>query len=256
MNKAKELTLLCLLLMQFWSSEATPLDAGVNSSSTEVVNQHRVKRFLTGFLSANIIAGASMAGTTSTGIALSLKNRGFTVAVVIVIENHTKWKLINGQSWTRWGHVSTAPVEIEPGQKEAWQAHKTMGTVVGSAGIIYYHVKGLDEVIGIVWHAPYNFNHLSNYLAIGMFSDDRFNSNRYFSSGYHTMRNGSPSGTLSSSWPSWPWCAREYYYNTRFCRTVSPYIEVQGTMGTSHHPTINIKIKARHSLNVAPSNRK
>ena len=169
------------------------------------------------------------------------------MTTVLEIKNLTKWTLTNGQSWNNWGWTKNAIERIKPGYKEAWETHNTgsgfFGTVVGVAGTIFYHVEGLDEVLGITWHTPWNSRALSNYLAIGFFSDndwDKYNKN--WDKSYDAMRNGNPSNTKKRGNPTWKWCARTYSSSTAACRTSSPNIKAIGTMGSNSYPVVNIKL--------------
>ena len=200
----------------------------------------------------NIIAGASLAGTSASALANSLSSEGYIVATVIEIENHTKWGLYDAKSWAKWGQIRTAPSIVKPGEKEAWTTHKTNLSVVGSAGVIYYSLEGLDEVLAIAWDVPVNQIDYSNYLAIGLYSGDDFEGIKTFDEGYDILRNGKPSTQPSTTSPTWPWSGRDYYSTIEVCQTCSPNILVHCSMGTSRHPTIEIKVYARNSSNKAP----
>ena len=236
-----------LLFLLPWPSSGASLLAA-EDNTTYAVNHLRVKRAAAAI--GNVIAGVSFGGQSATAIASSLDAAGYTVATVIQVENHTKWKLVNGQSWTKWGHIIGAPHSIRPGYKEVLKTHKTKGTVVGSAGVLYYKFEGLNEYLAVVWHAPYNFNHLSNYLAIGLYNQNDFDEFRSYRQGYNRMRNHQTTTMVGD--PTWRGCSDLYYYRTNVCKTYSPSVEVHGTMGTSHHPVITIKVFARRSKNRAP----
>lgn len=244
-----------LLFVLCWSCSAIPTwPVDVNSTTatpSPSFTQNREKRapVLSSGAAAAIIAGVSLGTTTASQLAAGLQGQGFTVGVVIEIENYTKWPLSGGQSWTKWGYVKNTIQTIDPGTKEAWQAHKTKGTVVGSAGIISYKINGLDEYIAIVWHAPYNFNHLSNVLAVGVYKKKNWDAVKYWSTIYDKMINKDLTQTEYLGYPDWPGCRDLYYYSTNVCSTYSPNVQVDATMGTSHHPTISIKVHARSASN-------
>ena len=126
------------------------------------------------------IAGASLGGQTAAQIAQAL---GFSVGGAIEIENLSKYWLSEGEIWKDYGVYKEGPTEVEPGVKEVWQVHKSSWTTAGTSGIIGYCIgcnqngrttttylkQNKTAHLYIVWHAPYNFNHGSNYLAIGLY---------------------------------------------------------------------------------------
>lgn len=232
---------LCSALLDGDGKGLLPVDQ--HWAAGQINNTIRVRRAPVGGLAITsaAIAGASLVGTSASQLARGLSLAGWGVATVIEIENRTKRRFTNPFVWLKWGKVEDIPVTIRSGEAEAVKTHKTAHTAVGSAGKLAYHIEGLDEVLYIVWHAPYNFNHLSNYLAIGMYNGkDATDKNIYYQ-----MRNGPEGATSKVGQPTWPGCQQEYYSSINPCTTYSPNLKVTGTMGTSHHPVMHIEVTER-----------
>ena len=47
-------------------------------------------------------------------------------------------------------------------------ARKTSGTATGSYGTVSWLIEALNRRVVVMWSAPFNFNHHSNWLAVGL----------------------------------------------------------------------------------------
>ncbi len=74
-----------------------------------------------GLLATFVIAGSSLTGTSMT----ALMGDGYSVTCGLTIENWTKWPLTNPYVIPGGGYVSTPPVPVLPGKKEAFVTRKT-----------------------------------------------------------------------------------------------------------------------------------
>lgn len=191
-----------------------------------------------------ILPGATLLGSSIYQIQAASQH-AYSVAATIKIENHTKWDLKRAWNWIKWGQIKHGPTRVNAGKMEVWEAHKTTGTVAGTAGTIQYNVGGLNQWLGITWHAPYNFNFLSNFLSIGIFVG---NSGWHQSNLYDRMKNGHRNYPTSNEL-----CRQYYYYGIVTCRATGAHYTIEATMGTSHHPLIDVRIYANEARNMAPS---
>ena len=156
---------------------------------------------------------------------------GYWVTATIHIENYSKWNLVEGHSWSKSGRIKSSALKVKAGEKEIWETHKVSGTTTGVSGIIAYELGDTGITIAIVWEAPYDFNWYENILAIGFLGklkpdklDDWFD-DLYYNKNINTPR-----------------CYKTYYYGTEPCKVSSEYVSISATMGTNHHPNIDITI--------------
>ncbi len=60
------------------------------------------------------------------------------------------------------------------GKREVITARKTSGTATGSWGIASWDItdstNGKTESVAVMWSAPFNFDHHSNWLAVGVYN--------------------------------------------------------------------------------------
>nr|UMA83983.1 venom-related protein conoporin [Conus judaeus] len=115
--------------------------------------------------SSVITAGTSLAGTTLQGLA----DPNFSVTCTIQVENWTRYALMYPTVLTLGSPaVSSAPTAILPTKKEAFATHKPRSTATGVSGTVSWELQGAERRFVLMWAAPYNFNHYSNWMGVGM----------------------------------------------------------------------------------------
>lgn len=105
-----------------------------------------------------------------------------------------------------------------------------------------------DIWIAIGWQAPYNFNHHKNKLAIGIyqgnvhgFSLDKGNTDQIKKMYSEVFKDGHKKDNRR--------CMKTYYQTMSPCNILFDIIQMDGIMGTSHHPMVQINIRPRNPKN-------
>ena len=145
------------------------------------------------------------------------------MSVTIVIENHTKFQLVDVKTQAEWGVIKPGPSRVDPGEMEIWEAHKTGWTATGSTGSIQlflYTWPGYK--VRVHWSAPYSFDFYSNTLSVAIMKKN---------------------DTLAQQYEPEE-CT---YYNTVpecYQDDEEGKFKVTGIMGTNHNPMVTISVKA------------
>lgn len=181
------------------------------------------------------VSGASVA----IGAADSSRNAATAVVVELEIINVAKWPLTSPITHIHGGVVETQARHVQPGTKEMMVMRKTYHTATGSYGTVSWDVNGREVLV--MWSAPFNFNHHSNWLAVGVAADGTHNGNTfndmYYENKSYFVRD-------------------EYYYHTRDVTKCDSTICIRGSMGTSHHPEIHIVVYPVSDSDVADDMRR
>jgi len=154
---------------------------------------------------------------------------GRSVGFVMEIENHTSWPMRNAICHPNGGLVQKPPTDIEPGGRTYMIGHKIKGTATGSYGTVSW-CTGNDLRVMVMWSIPYNQNHYSNWLAVGLRKkeDHEKDTASWFNRMYRDRQEGFVRG--------------EFYYKCPLLTYLGGVIKVVGTMGTSHKAEVNIKL--------------
>ena len=178
-------------------------------------------------LTNSIGAGTTLVGTTSD----NLKELGYSIAVSGSIENYVNEHLKLMKCQIERGYVNVAFRTVSSGLREGFASHKAGNAATGSYLMCTYKIMG-DEV-RIMYSVPYSQDFYKNTLAVSACSM------------FNPSCNALTINDLYSSPPNSLFERREYYSVVRKTSVCGPSVCVSGTMGTSHKPTIHIKIFPR-----------
>jgi len=155
----------------------------------------------------------------------------YCVAFVMEVNNHTHWTFKTPFCYPKSGHIQKQPDPrgILPGCQSVISGHKTSSTATGTYGTISWEVEGLDVRVIIMWSVPYNQNHFSNWLALGVINKEEHTSKQF---GFSKMYHGKPTGFKRSEF--YKKCSLLIYSNGR--------LKLEGNMGSSHKTTITINV--------------
>ena len=175
-------------------------------------------------LTNSISAGTTLAGTTSD----NLKDSTYTVAVSGSIENYANEHLKLVRCNIEDGYVNVPFRTVASGLREGFASHKSGNAATGSWLICTYKIYG--DIVRIMYSTPYSFDFHSNILAVSACStfDPKCNKITINSMYYDT--------------PNSLFARREYSNFVRKTSICGSSVCLTGTMGTSHKPTIYIKI--------------
>lgn len=126
------------------------------------------------------------------------------------------------------GVVRSPPHDVLPATRADMLMHNSPGTATGSYGTVSWSVGGPRVIV--MWSAPFNFNHYSNYLAVGFIRSGRhagaMADDMYYDYGVYNL-------TYTHS---------EYYYSTPTIRSCYEKLCVLGVMGTTHKTHVTISV--------------
>nr|DAZ86985.1 TPA_inf: venom-related protein Conoporin [Conus judaeus] len=179
-----------------------------------------------------VTPGNSLNGVTLQDLAAT----NYKVTCVIQVENWTRYALMYPTVLTLGSPaVSSAPTAILPTKKEAFATHKPRSTATGVSGTVSWELQGAERRFVLMWAAPYNFNHYSNWMGVGMTREglvDVAPGNTWFNQMYY----GSSSGNLNFK-------RKEFYYNTDPFIYSNEKFEAEGDMTNGHHAQVRVIIR-------------
>ncbi|CAH1779987.1 unnamed protein product [Owenia fusiformis] len=176
-------------------------------------------------ISAGIAAGTSLIGTTTSALQAQT---GFVVTVGIEMENYSKWLLADPRARNHWGQIAVPPTSVKPRTKETMIAHKTGHLATGTSGVASWRFAkgGRAYRIIVMWSVPYNQDHYSNWLGLGIrpeqSTDPAFNDMYY---------------RTDDSW----FVKKDFYHNTNTLKFCKFGVCVSGAMGTTHKPRVIVR---------------
>lgn len=189
------------------------------------------------------IVGALFSSAATGGAAGT--SGGYSVGVKMNIENWTKYQLHNYAATTVSGYVQNYPVFVNEGERKILRAHKSGGTARGSVGVVSYEIANLNRRIAIMWSAPYNFNFHYTWLAVGL-TDPGYTT--FTPLWYNDMYNKAGTGYFGLKFKR-----KRYYANTSQLLFDDRRFQIVASMGTSHHPEINIYLRPKEWSDISPT---
>ncbi|XP_066529090.1 DELTA-actitoxin-Afr1c-like isoform X2 [Hoplias malabaricus] len=118
------------------------------------------------------VVGLSLIGTTADQISASIKTmRNVTIQIT---NNSKKYTLANPRTHTTSGYCYHTPQPtIPPNYHEVCSFSKTANVACGAVGVLTYQIlTEKEEYIGelsIMFSVPFNYNHYTNWFALGIF---------------------------------------------------------------------------------------
>ena len=156
----------------------------------------------------------------------------FQVVVEVEVSNATKYYLSSEGYFVAWGHVKSPPVGVNPGKKGEFIAHKSGGATTGTTGVAVWKIGDTSTRLVVLWSAPWNHNHHSNMLAVGLKEGSVTPNNSLYKEMYYESET---------------WFSRRGYNNSEHCVPVtkthsSEGFKVKGSMGTSHKTDAKVEL--------------
>nr|UMA82391.1 venom-related protein conoporin [Conus ebraeus] len=176
-------------------------------------------------------------GNSLNGVTLQdLAETEYDVTCVVQVENWTRYPLIAPRlRIANDGAVTTSPVAILPGKREAFAVRKASYVRKGVYGTVSWELLGARRRFVIMWSAPYDLNKYSNWMGLGMTREglmDVAPDNTWFNQMYY----GSSSGNLTFK-------RKEFYYNTDPFIYSNEKFEAEGDMTNGHHAQVRVIIR-------------
>ncbi|KAL8577240.1 hypothetical protein ACOMHN_034266 [Nucella lapillus] len=212
-------------------------DAGATAIS---LTEHQPKMDTAHAAASAITVGHSLAGTST----LALLQDGYRVTCGVEVENWTRFPLVRPHVQISRGTLTLAPSNVASAMREVMVARKTSGLAEGSYGTVSWLIQPMKRRLVVMWCAPFNFNHHSNSLAVGL----------------------TETGVTEHT-PGEGWFRQMYYKDSteqlRFQRgeyqdNIQPVFcldgdfEVEGIMGSDHKAVVKVILRPLDPDNLAP----
>ncbi|XP_076449273.1 tereporin-Ca1-like [Babylonia areolata] len=189
----------------------------------------------------SITAGTSLEGTST----LALLQDGYRVTCGVEVENWTCHPLTLPHVQLGRGTLTLAPSAVAPATREVMVARKISGLAEGTFGTVSWLIQPMNRRLVVMWSAPFNFNHFSNWLGVGLTGEDviaHAPGNDWFDQMYY-----------GESTPQLQFERGEYYADIRpvVCRDAD--FEVEGIMGSDHKAVVKVILRPQDPKNFARS---
>ncbi|XP_070191308.1 tereporin-Ca1-like isoform X2 [Littorina saxatilis] len=183
-------------------------------------------------------------GTTLVGTSThALMQDGYRVTAGIEVENWTKFPLSDASATMKGGVLSVAPYSIMPASRQALVGRKTWGTATGSYGTVSWRIAHSNQRLVVMWSAPFNFNHYSNWLGVGIAkAGSHPNGDSWFDQMYYYESNG----VLNFR-------RKDFYNDVRSVKHRDTTFEVEGIMCSDHKALAKVIFKPVREEDLAPS---
>ncbi|VDI13718.1 Hypothetical predicted protein [Mytilus galloprovincialis] len=183
------------------------------------------------------VPGSSLGNTTLS----SIMPRNYHVVFGIEVENLTKYKLKNSETYLTSGEISIPALDIRQGYKEAMVAtKKPYWPAFGICGIVSWLISGCNRRLVIMftlpWPAFLNYMTYTNKLSVGI-SDVGIT--EHDSKWHKAMK-------LNNTYPGLNFKTEEYVNSTRPVKVADETFQVSGIMGTGHQIEAKIVFKPNH----------
>nr|UYP38773.1 mytiporin 6 [Mytilus galloprovincialis] len=162
----------------------------------------------------------------------------YSVMCTIVIENWTKYILLDPVSYIKDGHgqISIPPAVVGPGTKEMFITHYKKWTATGTDGTASWLISSPDQRSTravVMWSCPWNFNHYVNHLAVGLTEKGTTKHKENWFDQMYTEESGSNLHFVRG----------KYYNDTKTISHKNDNFEITGTMGTTHVTEAHIIVR-------------
>jgi len=154
------------------------------------------------------------------------------------LENYTQFDLHPSRTEIISGKISDPPTAIKRGGKNGVVGHKTGGACRGCVGTMGWDIDKLRKKLVLMYSIPFDQNLYSNWIGVGIF--DLSDSGDKFAKMYYQPQ--------------------ESFKRKAFYTDVTPVVYdgdsdfcVEATCGTTHQPTINLKLHPKNQAMASPS---
>ncbi|XP_052068292.1 uncharacterized protein LOC127707681 isoform X1 [Mytilus californianus] len=189
----------------------------------------------------NLLDGVTAVPGSSLGNATlsSIMPRNYHVVFGIEVENLTKYKLENSETYLTSGEISIPASDILPGYKEAMVAtKKPYWPAFGICGIVSWLISGCDRRLVIMftlpWPAFLNYIKYTNKLSVGISDVGITEHDRKW---HATMKK------LNNRYPGLNFKTEEYINSARPVKVADDTFQMSGIMGTGHQIEAKIVFK-------------
>ena len=98
---------------------------------------------------------------------------GNRVVCKVILDNKTDFELRSPQYFIHNGQLGYGPVTVQPQSEcSVVVGHQTLANASGTTGVVGWMIGNSDDMLVVLWCAPYNFDHYNNCYAIGFKKKD------------------------------------------------------------------------------------
>ncbi|XP_055351583.1 tereporin-Ca1-like [Paramacrobiotus metropolitanus] len=158
----------------------------------------------------------------------SASQSAYCVAATLRLNNYTPWHLQLESCHLNYGQTESVIHTVRPGAYSIMAMHKTGGSTSGTSGTIAWRLEGRPTSVILMWSVPYNQNHHSNWLGVGVGERGRHSAETFQEMYY----------------------GEETYFSRKdFYRLVDPVlyanngVTITGVMGTAHKTDIVVDVR-------------
>ena len=144
---------------------------------------------------------------------------------MVEVENYTKFRLSPGNSELHSGRISEPPSSMFGGEKHGVVGYKTPHAATGCAGVLTWEIDESDEKLVLMYSIPYDHNLHSNWIGVGL-------CNKSITPTFDEMYYGEERDFKR----------KEFYNDIDPVNFSTSKFAVDATSGTSHKPTIRVKL--------------
>jgi len=167
------------------------------------------------------------AGTSITGVGQAFLNTSSSIKFKLEVANATNKTLSVHEAYNHNGYHHTPAEDIGPGVKEAMFGGYVPNTTKGCYGTLSWKIGDTNQIIVVMYSAPYSFDWHSNYLGVWIGREqptEEFAYKMYYGGkGY----------------------LKEFYYDGNPIHYPKGDYHVWASMGQSHQPEIVVRIAPR-----------
>jgi len=200
----------------------------------------------------------------------------YNVAFEMIIENESSQGLnLTSAAYVRGDNLDhetgrpwTMPTRITPQRTEGFVGHKVGNTATGCAGTISYKIGDTRRIFTIMYSVPYSHDFYSNWLGFWIHGENEFDADQkeievvcetgnncarsVVTLGYGSNAPSSSANLFNKIYYDGKGKIAEYYNTLPTLQYQSGGFRVEGSMGSSHKPQINIKFSG---INESPTSR-
>ena len=144
---------------------------------------------------------------------------------MVEVENYTKFSLNPGYTELEAGQISEPPAAIFGGEIHGVVGHKTAHVATGCAGVLSWEIAESDEKLVLMYSIPYSQDFHSNWIGVGL-------CNKSTTLTYEAMYYGEENNFKR----------KDFYDAIDDVSFTTSDFRVEATCGTSHKPTIRVKL--------------
>lgn len=201
--------------------------------SVLIHDAHGIAGWAEAVTAVSTASGAVISGTSMISSLAAACGTDYSVVCTIEVENWTKYALVYPESALTNGEIKHPPVVVLPGKREAFITHKTGHIAFGTFGTASWVIAKANRRAVVMWSCPFNFNHFSNKLAVGLTKSGSTNHNPNWADQMYYEKHI----------PELNYQLGDFNGGTKYLVIRDDKFIISGTIGTSHKTKAQIYVR-------------